>query len=102
MPKLVKLYIRHTLIGFAISALFVALLLWLNVGNLFALISGSSTGYLAGFMLFMFNGIVFSGVQFGIAIMRMADAPDDTPKGRRERIKAPVAAPIPVPATHNQ
>ena len=33
-------------------------------------------GWLAAFLLVMFNGIVFSGVQFGIAIMRMADEED--------------------------
>ncbi|QDC10465.1 hypothetical protein FHY55_14980 [Oceanicola sp. D3] len=73
MPKLITLYIRHVLIGFALAALFVAGLLWLNVGNLWHLVSHTSAGPLAVFMLFMFNGIVFSGVQFGIAIMRMAE-----------------------------
>jgi hypothetical protein len=35
-------------------------------------------GWFAVGLLVMFNGIVFSGVQFGIAVMRMAeDAPED-------------------------
>ena len=34
MPELIKLYIRHSLIGFGISAIFVGLLLYFNVMNL--------------------------------------------------------------------
>ena len=90
MPKLVQLYIRQTLIGFAISAVFVAGLFYFNVANLWHLVTHSPSGFLAAFLLFMFNGIVFSGVQFGIAIMRMAE--DDEPKGGR---RAPVATRIP-------
>ena len=77
MPRLVRLYIRQVLIGFGLSAAFVAMLLTANVANLWHLVQNSADGPLAVFMLFMFNGIVFSGVQFGIAIMRLQD--DDTP-----------------------
>lgn len=92
MPKLVRLYIRQVLIGFVLSAVFVALLLWANVGNLWRLISTSDMGFVAVIMLFMFNGIIFSGVQFAISIMRM-EAKDDTPtRGTR----VPVATDIPV------
>ena len=86
MPYLVKFYIRHVLIGFAIAIAFVALLLWLNVGNLWHLISTSDIGLLAAFLLVMFHGIVFSGVQFGIAIMRMGQ--DQPPRGRRDAAQA--------------
>ncbi len=93
MPKLVKLYIRHTLIGFAIAAAFVAMLFWFNVANLWHLVTHTDDGLLAAFLLFMFNGIVFSGVQFGIAIMRMAEPErDQTPRGG-----LPQHAAIPVP-----
>lgn len=79
MPRLVKLYIRHVLVGFGLSAVFVTALLWLNVANLRHLIFTSDVGWIAAIMLFMFNGVVFAGVQFAITIMRMAE--DDTPKG---------------------
>lgn len=92
MPKLVKLYIRHVLIGFGLAGVFVALLLWLNVGNLWHLVSTSDVGLIAVFMLFMGHAIVFSGVQFAITIMRMGE--DDEPKGGK---RAPVATRIPVP-----
>lgn len=92
MPKLVRLYITHVLIGFALSAVFVAALLYMNVANLWHLISTSDMGWVATIMLFMFNGIVFSGVQFAFVIMRMGNE-DNTPKGGK---RIPVATDIPV------
>ncbi|OYX42003.1 MAG: hypothetical protein B7Z02_13770 [Rhodobacterales bacterium 32-67-9] len=71
MPALVRLYIRNVIAGFVLSAIFVGALLWLNVANLWHLISTSPQGWIAVLMLFVFNGIVFAGVQFAIAIMRM-------------------------------
>lgn len=92
MPELVRMYIRHTLIGFGAAAVFVALLFWFNVANLWYLVTHADGGLLAAFLLVMFNGIVFSGVQFGIAVMRMAE--DDEPRGGR---RAPEYASVPVP-----
>ncbi len=83
MPKLVRLYVIQVLIGFALSAAFVALLLWQNVANLGHLVLTSDIGWLALLMLFVFNGLVFAGVQFSITIMRMGE--DDTPKGGGRR-----------------
>lgn len=99
MPALVRLYIRQTLIGFAVSAVFVSLLFWFNVANLWHLVTAAPGGWLAGFLLFMFNGIVFSGVQFGISIMRMAEADDDDPFGGKriaDRL-TPAERPIAIP-----
>ena len=93
MPELVRLYIRQVITGFGLSALFVAALLWLDVARLGTLVAGSDLGVLAVAMLWLFNGIVFSGVQFGIAIMRMAE--DDTSAGGRRdhrRLSHPVPA----------
>jgi hypothetical protein len=73
MPKLIRLYIQQVLIGFALSAIFVAGLLWANVANLWHLVSASDAGVLAVVLLWVFNGIVFAGVQFSIAIMRLED-----------------------------
>ena len=84
MPKLVSLYIRQVIIGYLLSAVFVALLLAFNIGNLWHLVTHASGGWIAAFMLFVFNGIVFAGVQFGISIMRMAE--DDSDAGRGKRI----------------
>ncbi|MDO5703963.1 MAG: hypothetical protein Q4G49_02680 [Paracoccus sp. (in: a-proteobacteria)] len=80
MPKLVRLYITHVLIGFAIAVAFTALLIGLNVANLRYLVTHVSGGWLAVVMLVVFNTIVFGGVQFAIAIMRMAE-PEKPPRG---------------------
>jgi len=78
MPDLIKMYIRHSVIGFVLSAVFVAMLLYFNVVNLWHLVTHTDVGFLAVFLLWLFNGIVFAGVQFGIAIMLMkADDDDD-------------------------
>lgn len=77
MPKLIRLYITQVAIGFGLAAVFVALLVWQDVAGLRHLILGSEMGYVAAAMMVMANGVVFAGVQFAIAIMRMAE--DDTP-----------------------
>ena len=92
MPDLIKMYIRQCAIGFAISAVFVALLLTFNVANLWYLVTQTDVGFLATFLLWVFNGIVFAGVQFGIAIM-MLKPEDESQGGTPSRLQ-----PIPVRA----
>lgn len=84
LPELVKLYIRQVLIGFGIAGVFVGLLVWLNVANLQHLLFNTSGGWLAAFLLFFFNGLVFAGVQFAITIMRMAEPEDKDQGGKRQ------------------
>ncbi len=77
MPELIKLYIRNVAIGFGIAAAFVAGLLWFDIMGLWQLISSSSSGLLAVFMLWFMNGIVFAGVQFAWAVMALAQDEDE-------------------------
>jgi hypothetical protein len=77
MPDLIKMYIRQSVIGFALSAVFVTLLLYFNVVNLWHLVTHTEAGLLAVFLLWLFNGIVFAGVQFGVSIMLMSYDDDD-------------------------
>ena len=81
MPKLIRLYITHVAIGFGIAAAFVGMLLWFNVANLWHLVTHSDKGLLAIVILWFANGIVFAGVQFAIAVMRMKDDDDDDHHG---------------------
>ena len=81
MPKLIKLYITQVAIGFGIAGVFVALLLWFNIANLWHLVSHTSDGLLAVLILWVANGVVFAGVQFAIAVMRMKDDDDDDHHG---------------------
>lgn len=80
MPDLIKMYIKNVLIGFAIAAGFVAMLLWFNVMNLWQLVSHSDAGILAVVVLWFAHGIVFAGVQFAWAVMAMAERNDQGPR----------------------
>ena len=82
MPKLIRLYIVNVAIGFGLSAAFLALLITFDVAGLGRLILGSDMGLVAALMIFLFQGVVFAGVQFAIAVVRMAEDGDDSgPRG---------------------
>ena len=92
MPELVRLYIRSVGLGFAISALFTGGLVWWDVAGVGHLVLGSDIGLVAAAMLVVFNGIVFSGVQFAFRVMAMAE-PEEGPgggHGAREPALVPV------------
>ncbi|GAA6161145.1 MULTISPECIES: hypothetical protein [Ruegeria] len=81
MPKLIRLYITQVIWGFVISAVFVGVLLAVNVANLRGLIWGSDVGLVALVMIWFMNGIVFAGVQFAYKIMSMAERPGGPRRG---------------------
>ena len=89
-PDLMRLYLRHCAVGFALSAVFVGLILWYNIAGLGSLIAGSDVGWLAVFLLWFFNGTIFGSVQFAIVIMSQADddEDDDDPRGPLIPIRA--------------
>lgn len=91
MPKIIRFYILHCVIGFALAAAFTAVILWINLANLWHLVSTSDIGVMAVVVFWVLNGIVFSGVQFGVAVMLLADADDDGPRGGTS---APVSIPV--------
>jgi hypothetical protein len=97
MPKLVRLYIQCVAIGFAIAAGFTAALMWFNVAGLGHLVGSSDIGWVAVAMLVVFNGIVFSAVQFAIRVMGMAedDAGPRGGHGLREPVLVPVRVTVP-------
>ena len=80
-PNLLRLYLQHCAVGFALSAVFVALILWVNVGNLTGLILGSDIGGLAVFLLWFFHGTLFGGLQFAVMVMLNVDRDDDDGAG---------------------
>ena len=95
LPRIVRLYILHCLIGFALAALFTAAVVWLDIAGIGHLVTHVTGGYVALLVFFVLNGIVFAGVQTAIAIMTMSY--DDTPKPPRGRTQ-PVTAPVAVPS----
>lgn len=93
MPPHIRFLLRHAAFGAAIAAVFVALLLWSNVGNLWHLVSTMPEGPLAVFLLWAFCTITFGSAQIGIRIMMMGDRDRPTGGGR----KAPEALRLAVP-----
>jgi hypothetical protein len=99
MPELVRLYIRSIAVGFAVSVVFTVGLVWWDVAGIGHLILGSDIGWVAAAMMVVFNGIVFSAVQFAIRIMGMAED-DQGPKGGHGA-REPVLVPVPVHVKRN-
>lgn len=91
MPKLIRLYITHCAIGFGIAGLFVAMLVGFDIAGIGRLVLGSDMGWLAALMLWMTNGVVFAGVQFAIAVMRMAEDDAPPPRGGLRHGLVPIA-----------
>lgn len=101
MPELVRLYIRNILLGCVLAVVFTTALIVLDVANLRHLTLETSGGWLGVVMLVVFNSIVFAGVQFAIAVMRMAE-PGDGPRGGLRVPVLPAAGlgqPLPARAT---
>ena len=96
MPDLIRLYIRSVALGFALALAFTLGLVWLDVAGIGHLILGSDIGWVAAIMLVIFNGIVFSAVQFAFKVMAMAES-DDGPQGGHGA-REPVLVPVPVRA----
>lgn len=91
-PDLMRLYLRHCAVGFVLSAIFVALILYYDIARIGSLVAGSDVGYLAVFLLWFFNGTIFGSVQFAISIMLNADdddEDDDPPGGMLVPVRVP-------------
>ncbi len=69
MPELIKILLRNAAIGFAIAAIFVASLIFGDVGGLGSLIATSDAGLGAALLLFFLLGLTFGSAQIGFAIM---------------------------------
>ncbi|MEO3470769.1 hypothetical protein AAFN86_02800 [Roseomonas sp. CAU 1739] len=96
MPTAVRFMVLHGLIGFGLSALFVAAVLWADPGGVGQLILKQG-GIPVIAMLWFFSGLTFGSVQIGTAVM-LQDGRDDAPRGgRRQRLQA-VPVPVRVPA----
>ena len=67
--------------------------LWFNVMNLWHLIPTSDVGLLALTILWFAHGIVFTGVQFGWAVMGLAEPPEGGSGAKRRPV---LPKPVPV------
>lgn len=92
IPVAVRFMVLHGLVGFAVSALFVAAVLWSDPGGVGTLILKHGGAPVIA-MLWFFTGLTFGSVQIGAAVMLRAGE-DEAPRGgRRPRLE-----PVPVPA----
>ncbi len=69
MPKLVRLYIVNVAIGFALAFAFVSAIVWLDVGGLRHLVTGTEMGWLAFFMMVVFNGMTGGYIENELSIL---------------------------------
>lgn len=99
MPKLIKLYIVNVAYGFVLSVVFLGLLLWQDVAGLRHLILETELGWVAAIMMIVMNGVVFAGVQFAIAVMRMAEDPEGPTRGTKAPDTARMLQAVPVKAS---
>jgi hypothetical protein len=81
MPKFIRHYMTQIAIGFGLGAVFVAMLLYFNIANLWHLVSQSEDGWLAVLILWFANSMIFAGVQFALAAIGVNDDDDDGPGG---------------------
>ena len=86
MPKLIRLYIVNIAIGFLLAVIFTVALIAFNVGNLHHLVTSVRSGWVAVAMLVAFHTVLFAGVQFAIAVMRLAENPETPGPGRKIRV----------------
>lgn len=97
-PVAVRFLILHGLVGFGLSALFVAAVLWADPGGVGQVILRHG-GIPVIVLLWFFSGLTLGSVQIGTAVM-LKEGGDDAPRGgRRQRV---CAAPVPVHAAAPQ
>lgn len=91
IPPAVRFMLLHGLIGFGLSAVFVAALLWADPSGVGTLILRHG-GLPVVAMLWFFTGLTFGSVQIGAAIMFQDGGDGPGSGGRRQR-----ATGVPVP-----
>ena len=81
MLQIVRTYIGHAATGFAIAAALVALLFWLDTGQLKQVVALSGSVWLAAALMWLGVGAVFTWVQFAITKRTGHDDDDTGPRG---------------------
>lgn len=82
MPKHISFLLKHALIGAVAALSFVAILCWLNVMNIWHLVTHSPDGPLALGVMTVFFIITFASVQMGVAVMALQESDDrNGPRG---------------------
>ncbi len=69
--------LRHAMIGFALSALFVGAVLWSNAFGLGHLLLAAAGHPLPLLLLWFFTGLTMGSIQMGVAVMALGDQDED-------------------------
>ena len=96
IPIAVRFMIMHGLIGFGLSALFVAAVLWADPGGVGSLILKHGGAPVVA-MLWFFSGLTFGSVQIGTAVM-LQDGRGDAPRGGHRQRLRPIPVRVAAPA----
>jgi len=72
-PHLMRIFFVSWAIGFGLSALFFALMIWFNLMNVGHLILHADGGYIMGIVFWVLSATLFGGVQFSLVIMGYAE-----------------------------
>lgn len=94
---LIAFYLKCIVVGFTLSAVFSGALVAMDVARLGHLVLHVRGGYLAGFLLWFFNGLVFSSAQASVAVLLMAERKDrGGGKGKPHPAHQGAGVPVPV------
>jgi hypothetical protein len=96
MPDHIKLILRHAFYGFIVALVFVGGLMYLNVANLWHLVTHTAEGPIALAVLTILCTITFGSVQIGYKIMSMGEENDEPRGGKRDAIPTYDAIPVPI------
>jgi hypothetical protein len=96
MPDHIRFLLRHAAYGAVLAAVFVGALLYLNVGNLWHLVTHTAEGPIAVVMLYVFFTITLGSAQIGYKIMTLGEDDDEPRGGKRDEIPSYDAVPVPV------
>ncbi|MEO1639998.1 MAG: hypothetical protein AAFU41_12225 [Pseudomonadota bacterium] len=78
--NLYRFFLSQGAIGFALSTVFVGVLLWWDVVGLGALVANSDVGFIAVFLLWFFHGTTFGAAQFAVRLLLQSDESTSGPQ----------------------
>ncbi len=81
MPQAIRKYIKHTITGFVIAAALVAMLFWLDTGQLQKIVALAGSAWAAAALIWLCVGALFAAVQIMLATRGGHDDDDSGPRG---------------------
>lgn len=97
MAHLIEKYLKHAVIGFGVAGALVAVLFWMDSGQLRPIVALSGSVWLAAAVMWFGVGVVFSGVQCALAANAGKDDDDGSPRGGGRRDHPHNAQVVPIP-----